>query len=60
MTWEDIRTQRDQLLLDSDWTQLRDVRDKLDAGVWNTYRQELRDITTKFDTPEEVVFPQKP
>ena len=43
--WTAIRTQRNQLLKDSDWTALSDAhlsQDKKDA--WFTYRQALRDL----------------
>ena len=43
--WTALRTQRNQLLKDSDWTALSDAhlsQDKKDA--WFTYRQALRDL----------------
>ena len=39
-----VRIKRDQLLLESDWTQTRD-NVRLNDSAWVTYRQELRDIT---------------
>jgi len=39
-----VRIKRDQLLLESDWTQTRD-NVRLNDSTWVTYRQELRDIT---------------
>ena len=39
-----LRIKRDQLLLESDWTQTRD-NVRLNDSTWVTYRQELRDIT---------------
>ena len=39
-----VRIKRDQLLLESDWTQTRD-NVRLNDSAWITYRQELRDIT---------------
>lgn len=39
---QDLRRQRDQLLKDSDWTQVADA--PVDKQVWATYRQALRDL----------------
>ena len=44
-----VRSQRDNLLLQSDWTQVADA--PVDAGLWATYRQTLRDITTNANFP---------
>jgi hypothetical protein len=52
--WQVIRNQRNQLLKDSDWTQLADA--PVDKLVWSTYRQELRDITQQSD-PFNIVWP---
>lgn len=54
-----VRTQRDILLSQSDWTQSRDVTLPNDSE-WQTYRQSLRDITNQENFPENVVFPTKP
>jgi hypothetical protein len=53
-----IRTQRNQLLKDSDWTQVADA--PVDKTAWATYRQELRDITSQEGFPFNVVFPNPP
>ena len=55
---ENIRVQRDRLLLECDWTQLADVN-LTNINEWKTYRQALRDITTQSD-PKNVVWPTKP
>jgi hypothetical protein len=52
--WQVVRTQRNQLLKDSDWTQLADT--PVDKTLWATYRQELRDITTQPD-PFNITWP---
>lgn len=56
---EAVVMQRNQLLIESDWTVLPDVvlsnRDE-----WVTYRQALRDITDQPGHPWDVVWPQKP
>ena len=56
--WNEIRSKRNSLLSQSDWTQLEDSRENKE--VWATYRQELRDIPQTFSTPETVVWPSKP
>jgi len=52
--WQVVRTQRNQLLKDSDWTQLADT--PVDKTLWATYRQELRDITAQPD-PFNITWP---
>lgn len=53
-----IRAKRNQLLLESDWTQIPDV--PLDKEAWGLYRQALRDITAQEGFPQNVTFPDKP
>ena len=74
-SWEDTRTdqqkydqaakevtdKRTQLLTDSDWVVLKAI----DTGTqvpqeWQTYRQQLRDITLQPEFPYNVVWPVKP
>jgi hypothetical protein len=55
--WNAIRSQRNQMLKDSDWTQVADV--PVDKALWATYRQELRDITKQAD-PFNIVWPKAP
>jgi hypothetical protein len=55
--WHAIRSQRNQMLKDSDWTQLSDS--PVDKQTWVTYRQELRDITKQAD-PFNVIWPTEP
>ena len=52
--WQVIRTQRNQMLKDTDWTQVADA--PVDKAVWATYRQTLRDITTQLD-PFYIIWP---
>jgi len=54
-----VRTQRNQLLKDSDWTQTKDSPDAVDV-LWQPYRQALRDITIQAGFPLNVVFPTPP
>ena len=58
---DEVRLQRDQLLLKSDWTQLDDTpiinAKKLE---WASYRQSLRDLPQQQGFPWEVNWPTKP
>jgi hypothetical protein len=55
---KEIRVRRNQLLKDSDWTQVADA--PVDKAAWATYRQELRDVTSQEGFPFNVVFPNPP
>lgn len=58
--WENIRNERNQLLLECDWTQLSDSPLTAEKKTeWQTYRQELRDITNQSD-PKDIIWPTKP
>jgi hypothetical protein len=58
--WENIRGERNSLLLQCDWTQLPDapVSEEM-LSDWVTYRQALRDITLQED-PFNIAWPQSP
>jgi hypothetical protein len=58
ITWEMIRNTRNRLLNDSDYTQVPDFPGDKDA--WAAYRQELREVTNTFSSPELVEWPVKP
>ena len=55
---ENLRSKRNQLLTESDWTQSRDVFLSNDKE-WKTYRQQLRDLPKNTD-PMNTVWPTKP
>jgi hypothetical protein len=58
--WDGVRSERTQLLYESDWTQLADVPMSDEKKLeWATYRQSLRDITN-YESPDEVIWPEKP
>ena len=59
---EQVRVFRDQLLKDSDWTQLADKGGLADSKVteWATYRQSLRDLPTASGWPYTHTLPTKP
>ena len=56
---ENVRIERNSLLMESDWTQSRDVTLSNDTD-WKKYRQELRDITKDFTSAKDVVWAKKP
>lgn len=55
---QSIRSERNRLLSDCDWTQLPDA--PTDAEGWANYRQALRDITTQEGFPTAVTWPIPP
>lgn len=54
-----VRSQRDVLLEESDWTQGKDISDAVSSS-WAVYRQALRDLPTQEGFPSTVVWPSKP
>lgn len=59
--WNLIKQYRNELLSRCDWTQLPDVPLTIEEKlIWQSYRQELRDITNNFTNPDDVVFPSEP
>tara|TARA_B100001093_G_scaffold410932_1_gene400337 strand:- start:71 stop:382 length:312 start_codon:yes stop_codon:yes gene_type:complete len=64
---EELRIKRNELLAESDWTQMMDITDtrmdNLTKGKWQTYRENLRDITdglTTITKIKNVTWPTKP
>jgi hypothetical protein len=59
--WFQILAQRNDLLKETDWTQLPDIELTIEqVNEAKIYRQKLRDITKDFTNPDDVVFPTKP
>ena len=58
--WIAIRSKRDQILRDTDWTMTTGAT--VDQAQWAAYRQNIRDIpqTYKDKTPADVVWPTQP
>jgi hypothetical protein len=63
--YAELRSTRDTLLSDSDWTQVGDLvssgamtADKL--AEWKTYRQSLRDLPANTSDPSSITWPTKP
>lgn len=62
--WDDVRSQRNILLQNSDWTQMSDspLSDSKKTE-WSTYRQELRDLPSTYSSAtsvDDVIFPTEP
>lgn len=59
--WKDIRSTRDNLIAETDWTQTGDAPIPDDKKAeFAAYRQALRDIPQTYSNPEDVVWPAKP
>ena len=56
--WFIVRTQRNELLTECDWTQLVDIPTET-RELWQSYRQTLRDITSQ-SNPFSINWPVKP
>lgn len=54
-----VRTQRNTLLAQTDWTQLPDVSTEIKAK-WAPYRQQLRDVTSQAGFPYNITWPTEP
>jgi hypothetical protein len=54
--WQVVRNQRNQMLKDTDWTQVADS--PVDKTAWALYRQALRDITQQPD-PFNITWPEQ-
>jgi hypothetical protein len=59
MLANEMRLKRDNLLVETDWSQLPDVPDTL-KQEYATYRQHLRDITDQPRFPYNIDWPTKP
>ncbi|HCG8975245.1 TPA: phage tail assembly chaperone [Vibrio parahaemolyticus] len=61
MQWFAVRAKRDQLIAETDWTQIADApltQEQVDE--FKVYRQALRDIPQNVGNPDDVVWPTKP
>ena len=54
-----VRAERDTLLLQSDWTQGKDIPDNV-SSTWAVYRQSLRDIPGQAGFPWDINWPAQP
>ena len=62
LDWIPFREQRDQLLKESDWTQISDYSlvTEEEKALWAEYRQELRDLPETYPNSEDIVWPDVP
>ena len=59
--WMKLRSERDNLLLSSDFTQLGDIGlSESKKTEWINYRQSLRDLPTNTSDPANPTWPTKP
>jgi Phage tail assembly chaperone protein len=54
----EVRSERNRLLTECDWTQTLDA--PVNREAWATYRQQLRDVTAQGGFPWEVEWPSMP
>lgn len=62
LDWIPFRQQRDQLLRDSDWTQIGDYSlvSEEERVLWAAYREELRNLPETYPDPADIVWPTRP
>jgi len=61
MEWDALRMQRNNLLKESDWTQLSDSPLATeDKAAWAVYRQSLRDLPDNTEDPSSPDWPSQP
>ncbi|EHU8077694.1 phage tail assembly chaperone [Vibrio cholerae] len=59
--WSMIRQKRDELIIETDWTQATDAPLSAEKkAAFLAYRQALRDIPQNYSDPDDVVWPTKP
>jgi hypothetical protein len=58
ITWEQIKSKRNNLLALSDYTQMADWPG--DKTAWAAYRQALRDLTQTYTNAADVIWPTAP
>jgi hypothetical protein len=57
-TMDDLRSKRDALLAQSDWTQVADAPGN--TAAWATYRQALRDLPANTSDLADITWPTPP
>lgn len=56
---DEVRSERDRLLADSDWAVLPDAP-VADGQAWKDYRQALRDLPQQAGFPTDIDWPTAP
>ena len=54
-----VRDQRNQKLIETDWTQMSDYNGS-NKSAWATYRQSLRDVPAQSGFPNDITWPTEP
>lgn len=62
LDWIPFREQRDDLLKESDWTQISDYSlvTEEEKALWAVYREELRNLPETYPNSADIVWPSKP
>lgn len=61
MNWAATRSRRDNLILETDFTQVSDSPLTVEKKAeFTAYRQALRDLPQTYDNPDDIVWPTKP
>ncbi|MFD2178518.1 tail fiber assembly protein [Veronia pacifica] len=59
--WYEIKIRRNELLKETDWTQVEDVPLSAEQRAeYSEYRKALRDLPQTFDDPIDIVWPTTP
>lgn len=59
--WDKIRLVRDNLIKETDFTQVSDYLLTAEKKAeFTAYRQALRDLPQTYDNPDEILWPTKP
>lgn len=56
-----VRADRDKRIAETDWIVIKNLELNQNVpGVWEVYRQELRDVPAQAGFPHEITWPSKP
>ncbi len=56
-----VRAQRDRLIAETDWIVIKNLELNQNVpGIWEVYRQNLRDVPSQAGFPHNVTWPVKP
>jgi hypothetical protein len=56
-----VRAQRDRLIAETDWIVIKNLELNQNVpGIWEVYRQNLRDVPAQAGFPHDITWPVKP
>jgi len=56
-----VRAQRDRLIAETDWIVIKNLELNQNVpGIWEVYRQNLRDVPSQAGFPHDITWPVKP